>query len=64
MPSFDYYILVAPFDAEVKRRYIAGQSTYEVAASLSCSQGKVARSLRRTKTPRRTGAPSHGKKRA
>lgn len=45
----------AEFDATVRAAYLAGSTTYEIAFSMECSQGKVAKSLLRTKTPMRKG---------
>jgi IS30 family transposase len=43
------------FDERVKHLYATMQwSTYRVATILGCTQGKVARSLRRTNTQRRS----------
>jgi hypothetical protein len=43
------------FDAIVLHLYTKEKlSTYQIAARLRCSQGRVGRSLRRTRTPRRT----------
>lgn len=44
----------AKFDADCTRLYREGFSTYVIAEKLKRSQGAVARSLRRTKTPRRS----------
>lgn len=45
----------AQFDVDVKAAYLAGKTTYEIAFDEGCSQGSVARSLLRTKTPMRKG---------
>lgn len=52
------------FDARAAKLYLSGLSTYLVAESLGCSQGKVARSLRRSGTPMRDHRFVSGRKRA
>lgn len=41
------------FDATVSALYRSGQSTYQIKELLKCTQGKIARSLKRSNTPRR-----------
>lgn len=46
---------LATFDDLVRHLYVdCTLSTYQIAKGLRCSQGKVAKSLKRSQTPRRT----------
>jgi hypothetical protein len=48
------------FDAVVSHLYLKARlSTYQIAHGLKCSQGKVGRSLRRTRTPRRSSSEGY-----
>jgi len=46
-------------DQDVARRYLAGASTIEVARVLGITPGAVSRSLKRSGTPARSGAPNY-----
>lgn len=48
-----YREALRPLDQAVSKLYRDGLSTYEIAQSLRLTQGRVARSLRRTNTSRR-----------
>ena len=43
-------------DVHIAGLYLKGYSTYAIAEEFDISQGKVARTLRRTKTPRRSNS--------
>ena len=56
--SLQEYVELRVFEKRCAALYDQGMSTYDIAARMACSQGKVAKALRRMGKPRRSFSES------